>query len=78
MAQWMETGHQRLTVELVARAAKHGDRIAQDILSSAADYLAMAISTLVCMFNIGLIIVGGEVTQAGPVFFEPLHHSPIV
>ena len=25
--------------------------------------------------DIGLIIVGGEVTQAGSVFFEPLYHS---
>lgn len=75
MAGWLESGQQRLTVDAVARAAKQGDRIAREILSSAADYLAMAIGTLVCMLDIGLIIVGGEVAQAGAAFIEPLQHS---
>lgn len=75
MAGWVESDPRRLTVETVARAAQAGDRIALEIFSSAADYLAMAIGTLACLLDIGLIIVGGEVAQAGPVFFDPLRAS---
>lgn len=75
MAGWVESDPQRLTVDTVARAAEAGDRTAQEILNSAADYLAIGISTLACILDIRLVIVGGEVAQAGPVFFEPLHHS---
>lgn len=64
-----------ITVESVARAAAGGDRLAQEILGSAADYLAMAISTLVCILDIGLVILGGEVAASGAVFFDPLARS---
>jgi N-acetylglucosamine repressor len=64
-----------ITVEVVARAAMDGDHLAQEILSSAADYLAMAISTLACILDVRLVIIGGEVAEVGDVFFRPLHEA---
>lgn len=64
-----------LTVEAVTRAANGGHQLAQAILSSAANYLAMAIATLSCILDIRLVIIGGEVAEAGDVFFTPLAHA---
>jgi len=56
-------------------AAQHGDRLAQAIIERAADYLAMAISTMVSIVDIRLMIVGGEVVEMGELYFAPLRKS---
>jgi N-acetylglucosamine repressor len=56
-------------------AAQHGDRLAQAIIERAADYLAMAISTLVSIVDIRLVIIGGEVVEMGELYFAPLRQS---
>ncbi len=69
----MENGG--LTIDTIARAAEQGDRIATEIVGSAADYLAMAIGTLVSILDISMVIVGGEVAQVGALFFDLLRRA---
>jgi glucokinase len=56
-------------------ASEHGDRLAQAIIERAADYLAMAISTMVSIVDIRLMIIGGEVVEMGELYFTPLRQS---
>jgi glucokinase len=70
-----ERATQTLTLDTLAHAAAHDDRVAIEVIDSAADYLAMAISNLVSILDISLVIVGGEVEQIGEPFFGSLRRA---
>lgn len=72
LAAWINDGKGALTIAAVMQAAQQGDRLAMEIFRNAADYLAMAISTLVCILDIRLVIIGGEVVDVGQPFIDPL------
>jgi glucokinase len=72
MNRRIDTDPDRLTIETIAQAADRQDHVAMEILSTSADYLAMAISTLACILNIKRVIVGGEVARAGSLYMRDL------
>jgi predicted NBD/HSP70 family sugar kinase len=55
----------RITMDVVVDAADQGDQLALDTLSSIALYLGTGIANLINLFNPALIVLGGELTQAG-------------
>ncbi len=55
----------RITVEVVAQAARDGDRIARQILHKAGGYLGIAISNIISTLSPEKIIFGGGVSQIG-------------
>lgn len=61
-----------VSAEIVARAAKSGDRIAIKIFNEAGWYLGKGIATAVNLFSPELIVIGGGVSQAGDIFFQPI------
>ena len=65
----------RLTIELVAQAARLGDPAAQDILARSADYIALGLNIYASLLDIRRMIVGGEVAETGEVFLAPLRQS---
>jgi glucokinase len=65
----------RLTIENIGQAAQMNDPVAQEILASSADYLALGMTILGSLFDIRHMIVGGEVAELGGVFFAPLRRS---
>jgi glucokinase-like ROK family protein len=54
-----------ITMEVVVDAANQGDQLALDTLSSIALHLGSGIANLINLFNPELIVLGGELTQAG-------------
>ena len=54
-----------ITMEVVVEAANKGDQLALDTLSSIALHLGSGIANLINLFNPELIVLGGELTQAG-------------
>jgi N-acetylglucosamine repressor len=64
-----------VSLDSLIGAAQQGDRLAQAIIERAADYLAMAISTMVSIVDIRLMIIGGEVVEMGELYFAPLRRS---
>lgn len=54
-----------ITMEVVVDAANKGDQLALDTLSSIALHLGSGIANLINLFNPDLIVLGGELTQAG-------------
>ena len=56
----------------VAAAARQGDLMAQQILSQAGAHIGIAIAGLVNIFNPGMVIIGGGVSQNGDIILEPI------
>ncbi len=57
---------------LVSRAAMEGNRVAQRLLASAGNYLGIAITNLLHLFNPELIVLGGSVTKSGDYLWQPM------
>ena len=60
-----------ITAEMVAVAARRGDRLAADIVSEAAKYLGIGLANLVNIFNPELIVIGGGLSKMGDMLLKP-------
>jgi len=63
---------ERITAEQVFLLAAEGDAIAQHIVDEVHTYLGIALANIVHLINPGIIILGGQVAQAGELLIEPL------
>ena len=70
IASLAEDDPQRITAKLVAEAAGQGDKIAEEILAQAMNYLGIGMANLVNLFNPQLIVIGGGLTNIGQGLFE--------
>lgn len=61
-----------ITAELVARAAAEGDDCASRVWSDAMYHLGLGVANVVNALNPKLVILGGGVTKAGDLLFEPV------
>ncbi len=72
----LSEGHSdRLSIDMIARAAQMGDPLSQEILTNSADYLARGMTIYTNLFDMHHMILGGEVAEMGEVFLAPLRHS---
>jgi glucokinase len=62
----------RITPELIARAARAGDPIAMDIYEQAGFYLGIAAANICVSIGPRRIILAGGVARAGDLLLEPL------
>jgi len=60
------------TPKMIAEAAQAGDNIARQIWGDAGDWLGTVLSSIVWLLNPDGIIIGGGVSKAGDLLFEPL------
>jgi predicted NBD/HSP70 family sugar kinase len=64
-----------LSLEMIVKACKSGDRLSQTVLSEAATHLGTALAGLVNLLNPEKIILGGAVPQAaGEMLLDPLNY----
>jgi len=61
-----------LSARLVAEAAQEGDHVARDIITTAGYYMGVGIVNLLHLFNPQRIVLGGSVTKAGELLFDPM------
>jgi glucokinase len=61
-----------ITASLVEQAAREGDAVAREVFSRAATYLGVGLANLIHVLNPQRIIIGGGVTKAGEMLFEPV------
>ncbi len=62
----------KVTAKVVNQAAQAGDPIAIELFRQAGFYIGVGIVNLLHLFNPSLIIIGGSVTKAGDLLFEPI------
>ena len=65
----------RITPELIAKAAHQGDEIARDIYEQAGFYLGMAAANVCVAIGPRRIIIGGGVAQAGDLLLGPIRRT---
>jgi glucokinase len=56
----------------VVEAARRGDAVAAEITRTAAENVGVGMVNLIHLFNPALIVIGGGVSKAGPLLFEPV------
>lgn len=60
-----------VTARTVAQAAESGIPLARDIIATAAEALGIGLVNILHIFNPEIIILGGGVTQMGPLLLDP-------
>jgi glucokinase len=65
----------RITPELIARAARAGDATAKDIYERAGYYIGIAAANVCCSIGPRRIIIAGGVAQAGELLLEPIRRT---
>jgi len=63
------------TAKDVFDAARRGNRIAAEIVEETADYLGMGIAATINTLAPEVVVVGGGVSKAGRILFDPLRKS---
>lgn len=71
---WIKTPD-KVTAEMVAKAAEHGDQFATRIWKTAMLHLGLGVANVVNVLNPRLIILGGGVTRAGDLLFTPIRET---
>jgi glucokinase len=75
IADLCENDLNRITPELIARAALQGDEIARDIFEQAGLYLGIAAANMCVAIGPRRIIIGGGVAQAGELLLDPIRRT---
>ncbi len=65
----------RITPELIARAADQGDVVAKDIYEKAGYYIGIAATNICIAVGPQRIVIGGGVSQAGELLLDPIRRS---
>ncbi|MFA4858620.1 MAG: ROK family protein, partial [Candidatus Margulisiibacteriota bacterium] len=64
---------EKVDAAIIARAAKAGDALAKEIIGEVVEILAKGIAGIVNILNPKLIIIGGGLSNMGPLLFAPLN-----
>ncbi len=62
----------KVDARIINEAAGAGDKLAANAFRRAGHYLGLGITNLLHLFNPRMIVLGGSVTKAGPLLFEPM------
>ena len=63
---------ENVTAEIVVREARGGDAMASEIIRNAAIALGVGVVNLAHLFDPNVIVIGGGVSNAGPLLFQPI------
>lgn len=64
-----------VTAKMVSQAAQMGDPLALEAITRAGKFLGQALADFLHIFNPSIIVIGGGVSQAGELMFEPMRHT---
>jgi glucokinase len=65
----------KVTPEVIARAAQAGDPIAKDIYERAGFYIGIGVANLIAIISPQMVVIGGGVAQAGDLLFDPIRRT---
>jgi glucokinase len=68
----MPTAGRRFSGEVIAEAARHGDRVAREIIRAAGIHAGIGLSIAIQVLNPEMIVIGGGLTQIGLLLEEPM------
>ncbi len=62
----------KVTPEVISKAAQAGDPIARDIYERAGFYIGIGVANLITIIGPQMVVIGGGVAQAGELLLEPI------
>jgi glucokinase len=62
----------KVDARIINEAAGAGDKLAVNAFRRAGHYLGLGITNLLHLFNPRMVVLGGSVTKAGPLLFDPM------
>jgi len=69
-------GHlEKTTPEVVAEAARKGDKLANNIMNETEERLEIGIANLVNLFNPELVVIGGGLSGASELLMDPVRRA---
>jgi glucokinase len=68
------SANQTLTAKMVGYAAKNGDPLAIAAIERAGSYIGKAVADFTHIFNPSAVIIGGGVSQSGPLLLDPMRY----
>lgn len=61
----------KVTAQVIHRAAKQGDSLAEELIARASYYIGVGLANLINLFNPELIVIGGGLSNIGDMLLEP-------
>lgn len=68
----IENDLDRLTPEIIAKAAKMGDKVALEIWDRAGTYLGIGVANILTSVGVKCVVIGGGVGKAGDLLLNPI------
>lgn len=65
----------RMSPEVIVRAAEQGDEVAQEVLAEAGRLLGIGVANLVTLFSPDVVVIGGGVAKAGEWLLAPIRET---
>lgn len=65
----------RISAKEVNEAAQQGDSLAMELIRQAGELLGIGLVSLIHLFNPEIIVIGGGVSKAGDLLFEPVRET---
>ncbi len=65
----------RITAEVIADAARRGDRFARQLLAEVGANLGRGVASIVALVNPEVVVLGGGLAEAGPWLLSPLRRA---
>jgi len=73
VSDWVKSDLDRISIEIIARAAKENDTLAFRVLFDAVYHIGVALADLVNLLNPSIVVFGGPLfREAGDLLLEPL------
>lgn len=67
--------HEKLSPKMIAEAAAEGDEVALEVMTETGHYLGIALCNVIVTADPDLILLGGGISKAGEVLFEPIRRT---
>jgi N-acetylglucosamine repressor len=75
IARLTDNNPEKISLEIILKAISMGDQYAISLLSQTGKYLGKGIAVLIHLFNPELIIIGGELSNAGNYLLDPVRET---
>jgi glucokinase len=71
--KYVEGDMEKVTAEVVDRAARQGDSLARTLIERTGYYLGIGLANLINLFNPELIVIGGGLSNIGEMLLDPAY-----
>lgn len=75
LLDWNAGMLESVTIQQVIQATLQGDALAAEVVREAARYLGLGIADTINLFNPSLVIIGGEMVDAGEIYLEAVREE---